>query len=58
MLKSKRILPSFAIHWARELGEDANSLERLQGDINNLIAIVGFGSLIQALNSQSLISVD
>ena len=43
-MKAAETLPSFAIHWARELGENANSLERLQGGINNRVFRCGCGS--------------
>ena len=37
-------LPSFALHWARELGEDPNSLKRLRGGINNRVFLCGKGA--------------
>lgn len=37
-------LPSFAIHWASELGQDPSTLERLHGGINNRVFRCGVGA--------------
>ena len=43
-MKTVEILPSFAVHWARELGADPNTIERLHGGINNQVFRCGDGA--------------
>jgi thiamine kinase-like enzyme len=43
-MKAAEMLPSFAVHWASQLGADPNGLERLHGGINNRVFRCGDGS--------------
>jgi len=44
LMKPAEMSPSFAVHWARELGADPNTLERLHGGINNQVFRCGDGA--------------
>jgi len=44
LVKAAEMPPSFAVHWARELGADPNTLERLRGGINNQVFRCGDGA--------------
>lgn len=44
LMKAAEMPPSFAVHWARELGADPNTLERLRGGINNQVFRCGDGA--------------
>jgi len=43
-MKAAEISPTFAVHWARELGADPNTIERLHGGINNQVFRCGAGT--------------
>lgn len=44
LIKAAEMPPSFAMHWARELGAEPNTLERLCGGINNQVFRCGDGT--------------
>lgn len=44
LMKATEMPPSFAVHWARELGADLDTLERLRGGINNQVFRCGDGA--------------
>ena len=44
LMKATEMSPTFAVHWARELGADPNTIERLHGGINNQVFRCGDGA--------------